>query len=117
MTRSFDYGSNGFRQGGPGLCKVPVALEASRGDGVVDSAATFDRLAPRLQRSLALESVQYGVDDALTKTHGVAGLRAYRLDEFIAVHFAVLQQAQDQQLRYTGHEVGIGIAWHSTISF
>src|ERR1700690_1782597 len=82
------------------------------GHGIVDTAAAAYRLAPRLKRSIALQAVQYRVHDTFSACDHRAGAASDGLNDLIAVHLLLLEQAEDQEFRNSVHKIRIGLARH-----
>jgi len=83
---------------------------AGGGDGVVDSAAAVDDLAPRLQGAVVFEAVQDGVDDTFAEGDEIAAAAADGLHDLIAVHLLLVEKLEDEEFGDAVHEVRVGIA-------
>src|SRR5580704_2053052 len=100
--------ADGLGDMGPVSDKTGEMFPALASHCVVDTRASVYELAAGFESALALERVQGGINDALAQADGVVGLGADRLHEFVAVHLPRLKESQDQELRHTVHETGIG---------
>src|SRR5579863_6273244 len=108
MLASRQYTLNCRRQIAPCLFQVCQPAASSRRDGIVDAAAAAHRLAARSQSSIALQTMQHRINDAFTGCNHGIGTAQNSLDDFVSVHFLLLQQFQDQELRNSIHKTGIG---------
>ena len=107
-----EEGLDGGGEGGPGGGEGGEAVLAGGGEGVVDAAAAVDGLAAGGEGARALEGVEDGVDDAFAQSDGGSGAVADGLHELVAVHLAVLEEAEDEELGDAVHEVRVGVAGH-----
>jgi len=106
-------GEDGLDRGGegvPGGGKVGEAVQAGGGEGVVDAAAAGDGFAVGGEGSSTLEGVEDGVDDALADGDDGSGAVADGLDDLVAVHLAVVEELEDEELGDSVHEARIGVA-------
>ena len=108
-----EEGLDGGGEGGPGGGEVGKAARAGGREGVIDAAAAVDGLAAGGEGAVALEGVEDGVDDAFAEGDGGSGAVADGLHELVAVHLALLEEREDEELGDAVHEVRVGVAGHS----
>ena len=101
---------DGGGQVGPGGGEVGEAAGTDGGEGVIDAAAAVDGLALGGEGAVALEVVQDGVDDAFAEGDEGSGAVANGLHELVAVHLALLEEAEYEELGDAIHEVRVGVA-------
>jgi hypothetical protein len=111
MVVSGEDALDGVGEGGPGGGEVGEAAGAVGGEGVVDAAAAVDGFAMGGEGTVTLEVVEYGVDNAFAESDGGTGAVADSLYELVAVHLALLEEAEDEEFGDAVHEVGVGVAW------